>query len=820
MKRIFNFRPLFFIFLGLVLGIFLTGNILVSNYDKGLLYICLIGALIIIVILISLILDKNSVIKSKIVINRKYNNNSKLDNKEDNQNINSTSVCNINCNSFDGELQCKNDGSFDKKIINKNYDNFSKDNERTNNLKSTLKSVLIVILAVMLGACLVCANYGHKLNTLNNYKDKFGSEKFDANITAKLKNFEQNGNLIYAIFNNASINNQSVDGNILIIINNEDTAFDFVLGDKLSFDAKISVCDISDTSVNTNVLNDKIYFYGYENSEIFIKNGNFANIFEKIYTKTDKNLKNYTSGDNYSVLKALLLGDKSSITSNTYNNFKASGIAHILSVSGLHVGFVVLVLSFILDKLKVKRKANFLITTIFLLCYCALCNFSSSVVRASVMSICILLSNCIGEENDMLSSISFAGIILLFVNPFYLYKLGFKLSFTSVFGIIFLYKPLLNMFGKIKIPYHICSALSLTISCQLGTLPVIANQFGVLPVSSVIANIIVIPLFSAYFSVCFVVFIFSLILPISFVFKPLGFALEFFFKVALFFSRFGEIKVGNFSTLACFAYYFALIVLSQYNLSKFKNKIISLCCVAVIGVSGTIAISIQNNFGIFVSKVQENCVLITNEKQNYLFTSNIEKYEYRQIKNQLKDKNIHSINHLIVLEKTNASVKTITDFCNDFGVKNIYINNALPNGNITEILSNAENLNIIHTYNENEFFIENMAKISIFFNNNNKNEGFLIILNKNIINPMSDFNKVCYLNSKAKTQTLDKIPVETNMFFMLASSQEVNINVQQKFIKPSNLIYLINENKFKFDLSYIIPFETKLITNQSFYFTY
>lgn len=133
--------------------------------------------------------------------------------------------------------------------------------------------------------------------------------------------------------------------------------------------------------------------------------------------------------------KALLLGERDDLADETTGAFRASGIAHILAVSGLHVSILSLWLLYLLRLLRVSPRARFVLMALTLLAYCRLLDFSAPVVRAAVLSVLMLGARLLFRRSDPLTSLSIAFILILTFRPLDLFSLGFQLSFMAVLGI-------------------------------------------------------------------------------------------------------------------------------------------------------------------------------------------------------------------------------------------------------------------------------------------------------------------------------------------------------------------------------------------------
>ncbi|MDR1620557.1 MAG: ComEC family competence protein, partial [Clostridiales bacterium] len=214
---------------------------------------------------------------------------------------------------------------------------------------------------------------------------------------------------------------------------------------------------------------------------------------------------------------AMLHGDTTEIPGEALSVFRDAGIAHLLAVSGLHVGIFTGVMLFLLRK--ARPLPQLIVMAVFLALYCLFCALSPSTVRASVMALCMLCGKALGRRNDPPSSLAFAFVLLLSANPYSLYDTGFMLSFTAVLGILLLHQPLTEalkkLFGKVflkrrdekgsapaglfrsrfpQLKHALISSLALSFSGQIATLPVTAAYFSRLPLFAVFANLLVVPL--------------------------------------------------------------------------------------------------------------------------------------------------------------------------------------------------------------------------------------------------------------------------------------------------------------------------------------
>lgn len=191
-----------------------------------------------------------------------------------------------------------------------------------------------------------------------------------------------------------------------------------------------------------------------------------------------------TFGDQAPLAKALLLGQRTELEETVQEDFRVTGIAHVLAVSGLHVGFLVLVLTLLLRRFYPSPRLLFALVALFLLFYCRLLDFSPSVVRASVLSLLVLAGRMWKQPVDPLTSLAAAFLLILLIKPLELFSLGFQLSFLAVLGIILLGDRFSSFLaGKAwfaRLPkwlQGLCLAYTTTLAASLMTLPPLANAY-------------------------------------------------------------------------------------------------------------------------------------------------------------------------------------------------------------------------------------------------------------------------------------------------------------------------------------------------------
>lgn len=223
----------------------------------------------------------------------------------------------------------------------------------------------------------------------------------------------------------------------------------------------------------------KIYgIFNVEDVEI-VKNGS-DNIIIKLRKYIKSKLREKLKKENSELAISLIVGDRSHISSEVEDNFKKANLMHMLAISGAHFSYVILIATFISNRLQHKRLGQ-LIQIIAIIFFMNLTGNTASVVRAGIMSMLLIGSSICKRQNDSLNNIAISAIIQIINNPYIIFDSGFMLSYSGVLGIILFYK---------KISEHIhFKSIALTISANIFIIPIMIYNFHTISGSFIISNI-------------------------------------------------------------------------------------------------------------------------------------------------------------------------------------------------------------------------------------------------------------------------------------------------------------------------------------------
>ena len=218
-------------------------------------------------------------------------------------------------------------------------------------------------------------------------------------------------------------------------------------------------------------------------------------------------------GEKADLAVAMLLGQRSALAEDDAAAFRRAGVAHIMAVSGLHVGILSLALLWLLERLRLRKKRQIPVVAAFLLLYCGITGFAVSSMRAGVMVLLWVAAKAYGRKSNPLTILSTAVLAVLIINPLQLFSAGFALSFSAMAGIFLLYPRFMQGLDRIlpavkvekdkKVKRFLHwfigmakQALAVTLSAQLGVLLPIAAYYHHIYPYSLLFNLLIVPITS------------------------------------------------------------------------------------------------------------------------------------------------------------------------------------------------------------------------------------------------------------------------------------------------------------------------------------
>jgi competence protein ComEC len=213
------------------------------------------------------------------------------------------------------------------------------------------------------------------------------------------------------------------------------------------------------------------------------------------------------------VVNALILGQQQDISPEIMRDYQYAGAIHILSVSGLHVGFIVLLINFILrpfPKNKLGNLIRLIVTIVLLWVFGLLSGMSPSVIRSVTMFSFISVGIYMNRQTDMYHNLLISIFVILLFQPLYIFDIGFQLSYVAVFFILWMEQLLKSIWKpKSRIINYFWSILTVSFAAQIGTLPLSIYYFHQFPGLFFVTNLVLIPCLTIIMSIGLLLLILS-----------------------------------------------------------------------------------------------------------------------------------------------------------------------------------------------------------------------------------------------------------------------------------------------------------------------
>lgn len=448
----------------------------------------------------------------------------------------------------------------------------------------------------------------------------------------------------------------------------------FKVGDKLSFETEVTTSSFLSTSggISSSIINGNKYYCAVSSKKVSVIDNNPSlkiSLTNKVYEILSENMDEANSAMAY----AILFGDDSYVDDDVMDAFREAGLSHLIAVSGLHITVLFAFVMFFITNLKVNKYISFPIVAIVLVFYAYLCSFSPSVVRAIILSLVIFLAKLSGRKFDMLNSLGFACIITLLVNPLYLFHLGFLLSYSCMFSIT-LFSKNLNKISK-GVFRKIISMFVVSLSATFGILPFSIKYFSTFSLTSLIANIVFIPVFSVIYVLNIAASLLAFI-NINFLFKIVAPLFEFFIEMTRYIASLDLVLKFTipFSSLSIFLFFLLLFSVSKKFMVSRKIKTVVCSIIVVIMVISCLPNLTKSQDIIYQNYDNRSTIISISERT--IINIDTSKEGVEKLVRYLDVYNVDKVDNIVIFEDYVSSAY-FKDFINVYDVKNVYVGSRL-----------------------------------------------------------------------------------------------------------------------------------------------
>lgn len=304
-----------------------------------------------------------------------------------------------------------------------------------------------------------------------------------------------------------------------------------------------------------------------------------------------KSMEKVMPKEDAAAIFAMLFGGYAGLQSELVEAFTITGIVHILSVSGSHVSMLAAFVAWLGKILRISKTLLTLLIFVIIAFYAMLAGFVPPALRAAVMGCLVFFGMALEREVDSKRILNLVALCFLIYNPLLVFHISFQLSFVATTGIIYLMPKLTRYFNSLGFSYGIASNFALTVSAQLLTIPIIAYYFHRFSVSSLLANLLIVPMVEFIIIFALLAGIVAYILPFlgGVIFFLNSLILAVVYESTRFLAKipFGNIYLPTMSVFTSIVYYvcFMLIMTEDWLREKLKSyfepykKIVGLFCV-------------------------------------------------------------------------------------------------------------------------------------------------------------------------------------------------------------------------------------------------
>ena len=373
----------------------------------------------------------------------------------------------------------------------------------------SLRGVIINLLWLAAGA-LLCwqKDIRHQHNWYGNYyqDNSYIIVTINEPLVEKTKSYKADATVEAVVTNNTATH---CIGKLLLYFSKDSSVDQLHYGDQIIINKKLQAIKNSGNPGAFNYQRYAAFQQIFHNA--FLKEKDWTkldnkkvNLFQQfLFTAREKILsllqKNISSGkDELGISEALLIGYTNDLDKDLVQAYSNTGVVHIIAISGMHLGLIYVMLVFLFSKIPGINKSKWLQVLLILSClwlFSLLTGGSASVLRSAVMFSFITLGKTFFKAASIFNSLASSAFVMLCYNPYYLWDVGFQLSYLAVVGIVIFQKPVYNLiYIKNKYADSVWKMMAVTIAAQVLTFPVCIYYFHQFPLLFLITNLIAVPL--------------------------------------------------------------------------------------------------------------------------------------------------------------------------------------------------------------------------------------------------------------------------------------------------------------------------------------
>lgn len=623
------------------------------------------------------------------------------------------------------------------------------------------------------------------------YKNIEETTRIKAIVVSSAK--EKQYNNIYIIKVQEINKNRKYKGTCLLLyLKNKKQKLEY--GDEITFQAEYEKADTARNyggfDYNKYLKTNKIYGIVKAKKIDIIEKENYNKVLmliSKFKNSIIDNCNKILEKDEAALLTGILIGNKDNLSNDIKESFRQSSLSHLLAVSGAHMTYIILAITLLLDKIKIHKKLGKIITILLLVFFTILTGISSSVTRACIMAIYVIIGSLIYRRPNILASISISFLLILIINPYKILDVGLQLSYGGTIGILIFNKNLESTIKKLfnktnlqilynpknrlllffsKILKYIKNMFIISVSANLIIFPIIAYHYNTFSLTFFISNILAGPLLGIIIILGFITIIISFVsIKISRIFS---YALSIFLKLLIGITNLcsnlplSKIYVKTPSIFLIFLYYLIIFLflkrkinlrkinLRNVNFKKILNKKVLAIILIIVLIFQIIKIIPKDLKIYFIDVGQGDSTLIVTPRNKTILidgggSENIENYDVGKsiVIPYLLDRGITKLDYIIISHFDSDHVGGLFSVMEELKVKNIIISNQIQTSKNYEsfkkiVRENKINVRVVNKADKLQ--VEKDLYFDILWPNNNN------LVTDNVLNNNSIVCKLYYKN--------------------------------------------------------------------------
>lgn len=465
---------------------------------------------------------------------------------------------------------------------------------------------------------------------------------------------------------------------------------------------------------------------------------NIEKIVYEVNKKTKENIRKLFDEKKANLLIGILLGDNKELDDNIIENFKNSGVYHILAISGTHISYIIFFLELVINQLSIDKRIRKILLIIGIIFFTLLTDSGVSVIRASIMAIMGIVANISYRKNDNINNIAISMLIFLIINPFVILDISFQLSYGGVIGIILLEKRYEKFFKRLIHIEKLNKAICTILSAQTIIINILIVNYHTVSLTFLISNLFIGIIIGPIIIIGFIIIIISFIsLKLAGIVAWMeNILINILVTIAKFFGtmKLSKIYVITPSIIFIVSYYILILKLSVFKDKKYMKlqqtlikhkKMIVISIIIIIIAKCIFNFQCLRVYFIDVGQGDSTLIVTPSNKKMLIDTGGSTKENSYDVGEQivlpyLLNRRIKKLDYVMISHFDSDHCEALLTIMDGIKIKNLIISKQIESTNLFEQIirkAREKNINIIMAKKGMVIKIDNLVKLNILYPN-------------------------------------------------------------------------------------------------------